>query len=377
MDLETIVYLIIMVVTGSTNTIFNKYINSSDKYNYYHGFFSSYLMFIGEIIPIFYLVGMMMINVKKRRENLKETIAIQRKDEKLIMKSNWIVGIGAIFDCIASACTAFALIFLPGSIAQIGRSGIIIIVAVYSYFYLKKRYTKTQYLGLFLVILGISFVFLSTILAKNAAEEGDSSSSVSTGKIVFGIILLAIGWFIQGFQIVYQEKIMEKYEVDLFRYVGIEGAYGLGFTCFILTILSHVECPKDSGLCPNSIEGHTYYIDNASTAITEMFHNPGLMALCIMFAISIALFNISGLMMTRKVSGLFRMIMDNVRSIVIWLFFIITGDEKLTKFSLIQLFGFAIFVLGTLLYNQIIVIFEKENKKSKKNSSIIASFKAS
>lgn len=43
-----------MVVTGSANTLFTKY-TQNKPYQFYHGFFSSWLMFIGEIIPILVL----------------------------------------------------------------------------------------------------------------------------------------------------------------------------------------------------------------------------------------------------------------------------------------------------------------------------------
>lgn len=41
---------------------------------------------------------------------------------------------------------------------------------------------------------------------------------------------------------VYQEKVLNKYEINLNRYVGLEGIYGLFFTSIILIFTALIPC---------------------------------------------------------------------------------------------------------------------------------------
>ena len=69
--------------------------------------------------------------------------------------------------------------------------------------------------------------------------------------------------------------------------------------------------------------------------------------------ITIAGFNITGVMITKYASAAQRSTVETCRTLVIWCLFLLMGKEK---FLVGELFGFGLLVLGTLVYNEIIEI---------------------
>ena len=66
---------------------------------------------------------------------------------------------------------------------------------------------------------------------------------------------------------------------------------------------------------------------------------------------SIAFFNFFGISVTKKMSAAHRMVLDSVRTCVVWTAGLVFFGEK---FSILQLIGFLILISGTLVYNVII-----------------------
>ena len=73
---------------------------------------------------------------------------------------------------------------------------------------------------------------------------------------------------------------------------------------------------------------------------------------------SIAFFNGFGVAVTKNASAAQRSTIDTARTVVIWIFFLscpIYG-EYLEHFKVLQLIGFILVVIGTLVYNEIVII---------------------
>lgn len=69
--------------------------------------------------------------------------------------------------------------------------------------------------------------------------------------------------------------------------------------------------------------------------------------------INTAGYNVTGVMITKYASASQRSTIDTCRTLIIWCVFLIVGTEK---FLIGELFGFALLVLGTLVYNEIIEV---------------------
>ena len=74
--------------------------------------------------------------------------------------------------------------------------------------------------------------------------------------------------------------------------------------------------------------------------------------------VSIAFFNFAGLSVTKEMSATTRMVLDSVRTFVIW---IVSLSLAWQKFNWLQLVGFIILLIGMCLYNDVILrpLYEK------------------
>ena len=68
---------------------------------------------------------------------------------------------------------------------------------------------------------------------------------------------------------------------------------------------------------------------------------------------SIAFFNFAGISVTKELSATTRMVLDSVRTLVIWAVSMLIGWQD---FYYLQLIGFCILLAGMMLYNDIIIL---------------------
>ena len=89
------------------------------------------------------------------------------------------------------------------------------------------------------------------------------------------------------------------------------------------------------------------------SVFAELRYSPELMYSMIVMIFLIAGYNATGVMITKYGSSTQRSTIDNSKTIIIWLVFLYTGEEK---FIWLELAGFILLLLGTLVYNEIIEI---------------------
>jgi hypothetical protein len=69
--------------------------------------------------------------------------------------------------------------------------------------------------------------------------------------------------------------------------------------------------------------------------------------------VSIAFFNFAGVSVTKELSATTRMVLDSVRTLVIWMFSLAVRWQK---FNYLQLIGFTLLIIGMCLYNNVIIV---------------------
>ncbi len=112
--------------------------------------------------------------------------------------------------------------------------------------------------------------------------------------------------------------------------------------------------------------------ENSIDSIEKMENNGFLFFLIIVYCISIALFNQCGMAVSKYLSSLHRTLIDSLRALVVWAvqlgmfygFDSTTYGVAWTANSLLQLLGFLLLVLGTLVYNEVIHIFKTAQASS-------------
>ena len=185
--------------------------------------------------------------------------------------------------------------------------------------------------------------------------------------------------FFSSTEYVFQEKFIKHYDVHPFQLVGFEGLWGSLMYSVLLIIFQYVDCNGwdiniRDGICfyhdelkqvYNETSGDYYTvnetisrIEDSNYAFRQMGDNAALLVIYIFYIVSIAMYNIVGINLTKLVSSTARAVVDTVRTVFIWLFFLIFEPVANTKeeFYPLQLVGFILMVFGTIVYNEIVAI---------------------
>lgn len=120
-------------------------------------------MFIGEIFcfSLFYLWKW-----RNPNEYQSNIIKAQNQGLKLNGASPWLL-IPALSDFTTTTLQFFGLMLIDPSVYQMLRGGVIIVTALFSVIFLKKKITMNQNLGIFLSVIGITIVGISALLKKS------------------------------------------------------------------------------------------------------------------------------------------------------------------------------------------------------------------
>jgi drug/metabolite transporter (DMT)-like permease len=361
--------IILMVVTGSINTIFNKILQKLDTLGQLfegHHWIITYGMFCGELVSIFFYAYV----VIQRKKNLNQQKLIEAQEneeegetlpqqpseeEKKIppVPTNLIFAITAACDLLATTINTFGLTYLTTSMFQMMRGLELFFVCLWSKIFLKNPIYRHAVLGIGSLIFGLGLVGLNAVIFDDKKVAKDP---------VIGIILLCTSQFFSSTEYVFQEKFIKHYDVHPFQLVGFEGLWGVIMYTVLLVIFQNVSCRGWSesfkkGICSIDDDGN-YHIEDTKFALRQMWNRKAILIVYIFYVVSIALYNIVGINLTKLVSSTARAVVDTVRTVFIWLFFLfihpVDGTEE--KFHPLQLVGFLFVVFGALVYNEILVL---------------------
>ena len=363
---KILLYLLIglMVTTGSINTIVNKILQKLKGCEVLfegHHWIITYGMFCGELVSIFayiYIViqrkkKQLMINQQQEGDTQNETLKEKKEDEKPPVPTNLIFAISAFCDLCASTLNTFGLTYLTSSMYQMMRGIELFFVCLWSKVFLKNPIYRHHILGIGSLIFGLSLVGLNAVLYDDKKVAKDP---------VIGIILLCSSQLFSSTVYIIQEKFIKKYDIHPFQLVGFEGLWGVIMYTIIIVIFQFIHCDKWSdslkkGICSPNDKGK-YRIEDSIFAFKQMWDNLAILFVYISYIVSIAVYNIVGINLTKLVSATARAVVDTVRTVFIWLFFLCFEPVANTRehFHILQFIGFIFLVTGTLIYNEIIAI---------------------
>ena len=332
-----------MVLTGTLNTLAFKF---QMEYDYKHGLTSTVQMFIGEYLNIIVLVLPLMLVNKKLEKHLHGVQKLADENNKTT-QIKWIhMAFGGFLDAFGSGLQTVGLFLVSPSVYQMMKNGAIIFTALFTITYLKKSLYRHNWLGVGVLMIGFLVVGLSSIMYGES--KGGSDNFLLN---MIGVLLMASSLIFQGFQYVYEERIMDQVEVDPKRFIAAEGVLGTLTMTVLLFITANLPCYSEA-MCDKDIA-----FDSPAAAMIQLMSNGRLLFYSLLSVFSIMIFNLTGLYLTKYVSSIFRVIIDSIRTISVWFFAILFGFEKLKLGSFVmQMIGFGLLIMGNLIYNEIIVI---------------------
>jgi drug/metabolite transporter (DMT)-like permease len=349
----------LMVVTGSINTIANKIQNQSISLgvDYNHVWFITFCMFFGEC---FCIIVYMIQSRNQKDTPLMDTEAKGEEGDDLPEATPFALILPALCDFFGSTIMTFGLTMMAGSVYQMFRGSLILFTAIFSVIFLKNKLYRHHYLALTIVISGLLLVGMSSQLYKpvypdHCGKGGDSSNSV------WGVLLVVVAQLFAATQFIVEEKFMKSYKCHPLKAVGWEGIWGAILYLVFLIIFQFIPCDPLGSITPSVCskdDNGDWKLENTIFAFRQMANNGVLLFNVILYICSIAVFNFVGISVTKYASSPARAVIDTVRTIFVWLFFLMPWiDEcKREQFEYLQLVGFVLLIIGTVLYNEVVVL---------------------
>lgn len=304
-----------------------------------HPFFQAVCMFLGEFLCL--LAHMV---TKKRRTPTPRELAAEETgvDPSTLEPSSRCRAVenGSVWFCIPACCdmlgtgTMYAGLCLSyASVFQMLRGSVVVFTALISCIFLRRKIRDYQWFSVFLVVVGVAIVGVSS-LGDNPGTGKDQAG------VMIGNILIIFAQVIVAIQMCIEEKIISVYNTPPLKCVGLEGTFGF---CILATLLFPMYYVHIDG----------YPFENAPDAIAQFSENWVIIVAMTGNILSIAFFNFFGISITKHMSASHRMVLDSVRTLLVWGISLALGWEH---FHVLQLLGFAFLSLGIAIYNEVITI---------------------
>jgi len=349
----------LMVLTGSINTIANKVQNQSVALGvtYNHVWFITFCMFFGEC---FCIIVYMIQSRNQKDTPLMDQEGKGEEGEDLPEATPFNLILPALCDFFGSTIMTFGLTMMAGSVYQMFRGSLILFTALFSVIFLGNKLYRHHYLALTIVISGLLIVGFSALLFKPELDPSCEAGSDSSNSI-WGVILVIVAQLFAATQFIVEEKFMKNYKCHPLKAVGWEGIWGASLYLILLIIFQFIPCDAASSITPNICSMDTegdWKLENTIFAFQQMGDNGILLFNAILYVCSIAVFNFVGISVTKYASSPARAVIDTVRTIFVWLFFLMPFNAicKREHFQWLQLVGFVLLIFGTVLYNEVVIL---------------------
>jgi len=344
-----------MLITGSINTISTKAADQAWTTNRYgervqfnHPFFQAVCMFLGEFLCLLAFHASLL----RGRMTGKEV-------EKAKPFNRFVLLLPALCDMTATSTMYVGLSLTDASIFQMLRGSVVIFTGVFRVVFLKKKLAPHHWLGMFFVMAGTAVVGTTSLIP--ACSSGSSSSGTDQSKATLGNILIIFAQIIVAVQMVVEEKFIDGYNIPALQVVGWEGIFGFCTLSVVLTIMYFVQAP--SSFCAYAggpyekggvaYPAHCDHFEDAYDAFVQMGNSGMVTGMLLLNLMSIAFFNYFGVSVTKHINASTRMVLDSLRTMIIWAFSLGMAWEQ---FCYVQVIGFVTLLTGTMVYNELIKV---------------------
>eukprot|EP00980_Cylindrotheca_fusiformis_P003153 scaffold721_cov131-Cylindrotheca_fusiformis.AAC.43 len=281
----------------------------------------------------------------------KEHDPLLKKDDPVQLSKSlpiWMyffLAIPSVFDLAATALCMMGLQYIDVSVYQLLRGSGIIFVALMKQHVLGHHLFSFQWIGVFWNVMAVFLVGGTAILNESENEELDQA-----GNALLGVLLVMAGALVQAMQFVFEEKVMT---MDIpsppLLLIGMEGLWGTVLCLLLVYPLVYYLPGDDHGSYEDP--WNTMHMFMNSTTIKNSF---------VVYFVVIFLYNFFAVLVTFRLNSVWHAILDNFRPITVWItdlfiFYVITQSgnfgEPWTRWSWLQVFGMAVLLYGTAVYN--------------------------
>jgi len=362
---ETTLAIATMLIFGSLNTILLKVqltqravgVDGQPKL-FEKPWFMTLTMFSSMVLSLVLVAG------KKVRERSKSSMTESLMDKsgnsgtapKLAAGMSYaakvrLVSIPAMFDLTAIGIALYGMLLLPASIWQILRGAEIIFAEIISVMALKQKSFAYKWLAVAVCTVGIMIVGAGSLLGS---QDHNDETTESTDTLALGIALVLFSQIVAAAQMVAEEYLMKEVDLEAMEVIGYEGMWGLLAMVVVVLPVAYLLPGEDAGSSENTID--SFVMLRNSSELSETWF--------VMF-LSCLIYNLSGIMITSYLSAVHRVIIEAMRTLVVWFFAILTYyyvdkdsgfAEAITSTSWIEAVGFVVVFVGQLIYGSLIKV---------------------
>lgn len=333
-----------LVITGSINTLSTKWADNIQSESsdgrvrpFEHPFVQACAMFMGEFLCLLAFKALY-YHFRRKNDGTEDRHDLVRGNREF---SPFILFVPAMCDMIATSIMYVGLNLTYASSFQMLRGSVIIFVGVLSVAFLNRTLVSREWVGILFIIVGLGVVGLSDIASN------DGASSYTRNNIITGDLLIILAQIITAVQMVYEERYVAGLDIPALQAVGWEGFFGFSVlgTLLIPMYFIHVGPPFNDN--PREV------MEDVVDALVQIKNNYQLVLAILGTVVSIAFFNFAGISVTKEISATTRMVLDSVRTLIIWM---VSLSLRWQKFHSLQIFGFASLLFGMCLYNNILIL---------------------
>jgi len=345
-DWKSAVVFIVGLVAGTGCTIASKALfqvyavgSNGEVQQFKPPLFQTWVMFVG---MAFALPAHFIREWNRRRTATPEELVAIEAEPKVTTNTYMLLGVPSVFDLIATCLMVLGLLYTNASVWMLLRGGGIVFVALMKQFALHDKLSLSMWIGVGIIAVGVACVGSASMLGS---KEDAGEASMAT----FGVLITLAGTFVQSVQYVYEEKVMSgDVAAPPWLLIGVEGVTGTLLSTFVLYPLAWLLPGDDNGS----------YEDPINT-MTMLSNSPAALSLALTFCVLVFILNSFSVLVTYMMSSVWHAILDNFRPVTIWIvqltiyYAISHGEygESWTDGSYLQLFGMALLLLGTAVYN--------------------------
>mmetsp|Transcript_1537 Transcript_1537/g.3621 ORF Transcript_1537/g.3621 Transcript_1537/m.3621 type:complete len:407 (+) Transcript_1537:41-1261(+) len=348
----TVVYVQALLVCGSLNTITMKVAftmsGTADgrQERFEKPWLMTFIMFVSMTLALPFDAGMWR---KSSPEPLLGGQVADRWREKVIK-----VMYPAFFDILATGLCCMGFLYIPASVWQLLRGAEIVFAAIFAVTCLHRRLYCFQYIGLAFCVAGIFLVGLASVWGDDMEAEAKGKDSGNVQLLLIGICLALAGQVVQAAQAVAEEWLLRDVDLPGLQVVGFEGVWGaLAMLVFVFPTLY---------MLPGQDHGHA---EDEVNAYELLRSNSMLTALMGLYIFSCATYNISGIAVTGALSAVHRVMIEALRTLIVWAFglsihYLVDPKSALgevwTPYSWLEVAGFLLLVIGQVIYGAMVKI---------------------
>lgn len=256
------------------------------------------------------------------------------------------ISIPSILFLISISLQSYALIYMATTVWQLFHGFQVLFTTLFAVTYRHQKLFLVDWLGLFITVAGICVAGVATMI------RGIANNDSTIYQLFISFLLVIVSHGVRSFQTIQEEELTHDKLAEPIEVAAFEGVW-----VFLMNV---GICTPIINALPQSFGVGIY--ENSKLCIERLSYSYKL-CLCLfgLFVVS-TLYFYCGIVVTSFTSAIHRNMYEMVRPFLVWILSVLiyyvsaneSTGEQIDKYSIVELVGFVLAVLGTLIYHRFI-----------------------